>query len=92
MLFTRSSWQKLDGQNDVQPSLHIPMIYERVPATPLLWEYRVLSVNTREESLPDEARLNELGGQGWLLINVLEQHLSGSSVYVHYHLVRPKEA
>lgn len=92
MLFTRSSRQKLAGQNDVQPSLHIPMIYERVPANPLLWEYRVLSVDTREEVLLDEARLNELGSQGWLLTNVLEQRLSESGARIHYHFVRPKEA
>jgi hypothetical protein len=92
MLFTRSSRQNLAGQNDVQLSRHIPMVYERVRVSPLLWEYRVVSVDTREEGLLDETRLNELGSQGWLLANVLEQRLSESGARIHYHFVRPKEA
>jgi hypothetical protein len=92
MLFIQSARQRLAGQNDVQPSLHVPMVYERVPASPLLWEYRVLNIDTREEALPDETYLNELGTQGWLLINVLEQRVSETGSRIHYHFVRPKEA
>jgi hypothetical protein len=92
MLFTHPSWQKLAGQNDVQSSLHVPTVYVDVPPRPLLWEYRVLTVDTREEPLPDEAALNELGSQGWLLTNILEQRLSETGSRVHYHFMRPKEA
>lgn len=92
MLFTTSSWKSLAGQNDVQPSLHVPMVYESVPASPLHWEYRVLSVDTREEALPDEAYLNELGSQGWLLVSVLKQSLAETGSRIHYYFVRQKEA
>ncbi len=82
---------KLAGQSDVQPSLHVPMVYEHIQPSPLLWEYRLLSIDTREEALPDTALLNELGGQGWLLVNVLEQRLSETGARLHYHFVRQKE-
>lgn len=90
MLFTPSSWRSLAGQNDVQPSLHVPMVYENVPSSPIYWEYRVLSVDTREEDLPDEAHLNELGSQGWLLISVLKQRLAETGSRISYYFVRQK--
>ena len=74
------------GQNDVLPGLHVPMVYEHVPASPPEWEYHVLSVDTREATLPDETALGELGKQGWLLVGVLEQRGS----FVHYYFVRQK--
>lgn len=92
MLFHSSSWKTLAGQNDVQPSLHIPMVYERVPASPLLWEYHILSVDSREEPLPDEAALSELGGAGWLLVQVLEQRVNDKGSRITYYFVRPKDA
>ena len=85
---TRASWKTFAGQNDDLPGLHVPMVYERVPVSPPDWEYHVLSVDTREATLPDEATLNELGKQGWLLVNVLEQRGS----FVHYYFVREQEA
>lgn len=91
MLFTTSSWKQLAGQNDVQPALHVPMIYESVPVSPLRWEYRMVSVDTREAALLDEASLNELGEQGWLLVGVLEQSVSASGSRVHYYFVRQTE-
>ena len=92
MVFGLSSWKTLSGQNDVQPALHVPMVYENVPASRPDWEYRVLSVDTREEALPDEAHLNELGAQGWLLVGVLEARRSESGGHVHYYFVRQKAA
>lgn len=80
------------GQNDVQPALHVPMVYESVVASQPNWEYRVLSVDPREEELPDEARLSELGAQGWLLVGVLEPRQSEARTRVYYYLVRQKEA
>jgi len=87
-----SSWGHFAGQNDVQPALHIPMVYENITADPQQWDYRVLSVDTREEALPDDARLNELGAQGWLLVSVLEPRQSEAHSRVYYYFVRQKEA
>lgn len=91
-MLSMSSWGQFAGQNDVQPALHIPMVYESIAASPQHWEYRVLSVDTREEELPDEARLNELGAQGWLLVSVLEPRQSSADGRVYYYFVRQKEA
>lgn len=92
MSFTTLSWKTFAGQSDVQPSLHIPMVYEHIPASPILWEYHVLNVDSREEPLPDEASLNELGKAGWLLVNVLEQRISEKGSRISYYFVRPRDA
>ncbi len=63
----------MSGQPDVRPSMPMPIVYENIPVTPTLWEYRVLTIDMREEGLPDAALLNELGGEGWLLVGILEQ-------------------
>ena len=80
------------GQNDVQPALHVPMVYESVAISPRQWEYHVLSVDIREEAPLDEARLKELGEQSWLLVGVLEQRQDGMTSRVYYYFVRQKEA
>jgi hypothetical protein len=77
-------------QRDVPNNIHVPMVYEQVPVEPTRWEYRVLTVDTREESLPDAIQLNELGAQGWLLVGVLDQGATGRSSKVHYYFVRQK--
>lgn len=87
---TRLSWTRLTGQNDVLPGLRVPMVYEHVPVSPPNWEYHVLRVDMQKEQLPDEAALNELGQQGWLLVNIFEQRMIESSWYVHYYFVRQK--
>jgi hypothetical protein len=67
------------------------MVYENVPIAPTHWEYRVLTIDLREEGLPDAALLNELGGEGWLLVGVLEEKAAdGRSAKVHYYFVRQK--
>jgi hypothetical protein len=80
------------GQQDVRPMLPLPMVYENVPEIPTNWEYKVLTVDTREMDLPDVAALNELGDQGWLLTSVLDQRTSHGSTFVHYYFVRQKKA
>ena len=80
------------GQQDVRPMLPLPMVYENVPDIPTNWEYKVLTVDTREMDLPDVAALNELGDQGWLLTSVLDQRTSHGSTFVHYYFVRQKKA
>lgn len=79
LLMTFHTGNHLSEQKDVHSSIHVPMVYERVPAEPTRWEYRVLTVDAREEDLPDAARLNELGAEGWLLVGVLDQRVTGRS-------------
>lgn len=64
------------------------MVYEDVPLEPAKWEYKVLTVDTYEQALPDEARLAELGQAGWLLVGVLNRGASGNNAFVHYYFVR----
>jgi hypothetical protein len=78
----------LSEQPNVRYSIPIPMVYENVRAEPASWEYYVLTVDAREEALPDAARLNELGREGWLLVGVLDQGATGRSSLIHYYFVR----
>jgi len=89
MIVTSALWKQLAGHNDVQPILHIPVVYENLPSTVLRWEYRIVSIDTREKDLPDESFLNELGAQGWMLVGTLEQGHAGSNL-VHYYFLRQK--
>ena len=91
-MLSTSFWGHFGGQNDVQPALHIPMVYENITVGPANWEYHVLSVDTREEELPDEARLGELGAQGWLLVSVLAPGQPEARSRVYYYFVRQKVA
>jgi len=68
----------------------LPIVYENVPVPPAHWEYRVLTIDAREESLPDAARLNELGGEGWLLVGMVEQKSNERGGPVHFYFVRQK--
>lgn len=79
LMMTFHTGNHLSEQKDVHSSIHVPMVYERVPVEPVHWEYRVLTVDAREEDLPDAARLNELGAEGWLLVGVLDQRATGRS-------------
>jgi len=71
-------------QPNVRPSasMPIPMVYENL--APPSWEYHVLTVDTREEALPNMAQLNELGREGWLLVGIVDQQ-------AHVHLHRQSE-
>lgn len=91
-MLSTSTWGHFAGQNDVHSALHVPMVYESIAASPAHWEYHILSVNLSEETLPDEARLSELGAQGWLLVGVLEPRQSEAHSRVYYYFVRQKEA
>ncbi len=79
----------LSEQPNVHHTLPVPMVYERVRVEPASWEYHVLTVDVREDALPDVARLNELGREGWLLVGVLDQGATGRSSLVHHYFVRP---
>jgi|GEM_PF-1290580 hypothetical protein len=71
----------LGEQESISDALHIALIehINHLPDSlaPLHWEYRVLTIDTLKQLLPDEARLNELGHDGWLLIGVLDQRETG---------------
>ena len=69
----------LSEQKDVRFSVPIPMVYENVQPEPVRWEYRVLTIDTREEDLPSTEQLNEMGNQGWLLVGILDQRMTGRS-------------
>jgi hypothetical protein len=76
---------RMSEQKDVRTFPPVPMVYEQVPAQAPTWEYRVLSIDTREEPLPGIAKLNELGSAGWLLVSVVK---TGEREPVHYYFVR----
>src|SRR6516225_2182668 len=46
---------------DVRPVPFIPTVYEHVTPEPLHWEYHVLTIDSREDPLPDAEQLNALG-------------------------------
>jgi len=69
----------LSDQKDVRFAVPIPMVYENVQPQPARWEYRVLSIDAREEDLPSTELLNELGNQGWLLVGILDPGRTGRS-------------
>jgi hypothetical protein len=66
------------------------MVYENVRVELANWEYHVLTIDAREETLPDAARLNELGREGWLLVGIVDQGATGRSSLIHYYFVRQK--
>jgi hypothetical protein len=92
MSISRSFFRPMSGQQDVKPTLPVPMVYENVQVEPTRWEYRVLFIDTREVDVPDVAKLNELGTEGWLLTSVLDLEAPRGGTLVHYYFVRQKLA
>ena len=80
----------LSEHGNIPGNLHVPMVYEQMKVEPVSWEYRVLTIDTREVDLPDTVQLNELGAQGWLLVGVLDQGTMGKSPQVYYYFVRQR--
>jgi hypothetical protein len=60
--------QDLDGRQSI--TLPLPMVYEA--AEQPKWEYRTVTIDPREEAPLDDARLNELGAEGWLLAGIAQ--------------------
>ena len=79
---------RMSEQKDVRVFPPVPMVYEQVPAQTVTWEYRVLSVDTRENPLPGVAELNDLGSAGWLLVSVVK---TGEREPVLYYFVRQQK-
>ncbi|GHO85008.1 hypothetical protein [Dictyobacter formicarum] len=73
---------------EVRSSLPIPTIYEVAPVKQAQWEYHLLTIDTREDALVNAEQLNELGKDGWILVNVLDERVSGSGSRVYYYFVR----
>lgn len=90
MSFHKALYGQTDDRSPV--AMPLPIVYENVPVAPTHWEYRVLTIDTREEALPDTALLNELGNEGWLLAGMLDQKTHERSGFVHYYFVRQKVA
>lgn len=60
------------SQPTPQPvGLPMPIVYERVTEQ-VHWEYRVVTVDLREEPPLDEERLSALGAEGWLLADIVQ--------------------
>jgi hypothetical protein len=85
-MFARSlSSQRLE-KPEGRMAVHIPMVYEKVTPQPMRWEYYVLTIDTREQSLADAGRLNKLGQEGWILAGIVDEKERG--LLVHYYFVR----
>jgi hypothetical protein len=83
---------RMSTSSEVRSLAHIPMIYEPAPSAPLRWEYHVLTVDPQEASLPDADRLNVFGSEGWVLVSLLDERMTGKGKLIHYYFVRqPKE-
>ena len=63
-----------------------PIVFERTE--PQRWEYHVVTIDPREEAPLDEARLGELGAEGWLLAAVLQFPTGAAPTRLLYHFVR----
>jgi hypothetical protein len=48
----------------------------------------VLTIDSREDPLPDAEQLNALGKDGWILVSILDENASGKGHRVHYYFVR----
>ena len=76
---------RMSEQKDMRMYPPVPIVYEQVQAQTVTWEYRVLSIDTREKQLPGVAELNELGSAGWLLVSIVK---ASEREPVHYYFVR----
>ena len=65
-------------------STFIPMVYEKIDSVPTQWEYHVLTIDTREQALPDADQLNALGRDGWIMVSTLDQQRSGGFQVLFY--------
>jgi hypothetical protein len=64
-----------------------PIVFER--ADPPKWEYRVVTIDLREEAPLDDERLTALGADGWLLAGLVPVPTRDTLPRVVYYFVRP---
>lgn len=74
------------------PSLPMPIIYERVESALQKWDYKVVTIDPREELPLDEQRLAAIGAEGWLLAGILQHPSERAVSRVSYYFVRASEA
>jgi hypothetical protein len=63
-----------------------PIVFEA--AAQPKWEYHVISIDPREEPPLDEARLTELGQDGWLLAGIIGTPGGDRVTRITYYFVR----
>ena len=88
MLLIHPSGIHMNGKADDRPRVHVPTVYEHIDAQPVQWEYHVLTLDAREASLPDADTLNALGKEGWIMIGLLDERMSGNGGLIHFYFVR----
>jgi hypothetical protein len=66
-----------------------PIVFER--ADPARWEYHVVAIDPREDEPLDEQSLTALGGESWLLANVLTIPSGQTISRIYYYFVRQAE-
>ena len=76
------------GASPFQTGAAWPVVYERTKPERRRWQYRVLTVDIRCEEPLSESRLNELGGDGWLLVGAPAYPLGERAAVVVYCFVR----
>ncbi len=93
MLHMEPAGIRMESKPKEQPRVHIPTVYETIEAQPVQWEYHVLSFDAREAPLPDAQMLNALGKEGWIMVGLLDERMSGNGGMIHYYFARQaKEA
>jgi hypothetical protein len=88
MLITQPYYTQMSTGPEVRSPAHIPMIYEPAPSTPSRWEYHVLTIDLQEASLPNADQLNAFGHEGWVLVGLLDERMTGKGNLIHYYFVR----
>ena len=68
-----------------RPQVFVPTVYEESAVEPLRWKYHVLTIDTREQDLPSETTLNELGQAGWILVGLLDERATGREAKVYFY-------
>jgi hypothetical protein len=68
-------------------NFQMPIVYERV-AEPQRWEYHTVSLDPREDEPLDERALNALGGEGWMLVSVIQARGEGAATRLIYYFMR----
>ncbi len=88
MFIVQPSRIRMAEHPEIRPSIHVPMVYEKVAVPPVQWEYHVLTVDVSEQSLPAATQLNELGKKGWVLAGMLDERATSQGTMVHFYFVR----
>ena len=66
-------------------SFQMPIVYERV-AESQRWEYHTVALDPREDEPLDERALNALGGDGWMLVSVIQAGGDGAPKLLYYFM------